>query len=114
MVMDRNSKLAAARKKLAKFQESKTVTVNVKPNMNENISRDVIVNPTFATEQQSNGTIAPPVIPASMTSSTGNGFVSSNFATSGVSSLSALEQVEFEVTRDQLKEQAEELSLMKE
>jgi len=42
MVMDRNSKLAAARKKLAKFQESKTVTVvNKKPNA-ENISRDVI------------------------------------------------------------------------
>lgn len=44
--MDREAKLAAARKKLAKFQTSKTVHPSKQPTL-ENISREPIVNPSF-------------------------------------------------------------------
>ena len=108
MVMDRDSKLAAARKKLAKFQESKTVTVGQTTPKMTDISRDVVVNPTF-TEGQSNGNHAASTPLQQQTIS--NGSYSSYSATG--SSLSALQQVELEATRNQLQEQADELNQLK-
>ena len=82
--MDRDAKLAAARKKLAKFQTSKTVHANKQPNV-ENISREPIVNPSFV----QNGDAPTNQINASPVVAQTNGFPTNTFQNN--SALSALE-----------------------